>query len=53
MIIEDGLLDVQLFKIEMVDDYYEQIVQFLATGTVLEELTTSNMKQLFVKAVYF
>ena len=39
--IEDGFPDVQLFRVDMVDDYYDQIIQFLATGTALEELTTS------------
>ena len=42
--IEDGFPDAQLFRVEMVDDYYEQIVQFLATRTPLEELTTSQKK---------
>ena len=37
----------------MVDEYYEKIVQFLATGTMLEELTTSQKKKLVVKAVNF
>ena len=39
--IEDGFPYGQIFKFEMVDDYYEQIIQFLATGTTLEELNTS------------
>ena len=39
--IEDGLLDAQLFKVDMVDDYYDQIVQFLAMGTTPKDLTTS------------
>ena len=37
----------------MVNDYYEQIVQFLATGTTPEYLTTSQKKQLVVKATDF
>ena len=37
----------------MVDDYYEHIIQFLAMGTTPEELTTSQKKQLVVKAVDF
>ena len=31
MNIKDILLDVQILRFGMVDDYYEQIVQFLAT----------------------
>ena len=37
----------------MVNDYYEQIVQFLAMGTTLEELTTSQKKHLVVKVADF
>ena len=29
--IEDGLYDVQLFRVEMEDDHYALIIQFLAT----------------------
>ena len=39
--IEDGLPDVELFRVGMVDDYYEQIIQFLAMVVAPEELTTS------------
>ena len=42
--IEDGFPDAQLFRFDMVDDYYEQILQFLVTRTPLEELTTSQKK---------
>ena len=31
--IEDGLPDAQLFRVDMVDDYYDQIIQFLVTRT--------------------
>ena len=44
MNIEDGFPDAQLFRVEMVDDYYEQIIQFLVTGTTPEDLTTSQKK---------
>ena len=37
----------------MVDDYYEKIVQFLATGTALEGFTTNKKKQLVVRTVDF
>ena len=51
--IEDEFPDAQLFRVEMVDDYYEKIVQFLATRTTLEELLISQKKQLVVKAMDF
>ena len=53
MNIEDRLPDAQLFRVGMVDDYYEQIVQFLATGTMPEELTTNSKKHLVVRATHF
>ena len=51
--IEDGFPDAQLFIVDMVDDYYEQIIHFLATKTTPKELTTSQKKQLVVKATDF
>ena len=46
--IEYGLPDAQLFKVDMVDEYYEKIVHFLVTRTTPEGLTTSQNKQLVV-----
>ena len=51
--IEDGLPDAQLFKIGMVDNHYEQIVQFLTTNKEPEEFTTSQKNQLVVKDADF
>ena len=42
--IEDDLPDVQLFRINMVDEYYDQIIQFFPTGTTTKDLTTSEKK---------
>ena len=39
--IEDRFLDAQLFRIDMVDDYYDQIIHFLAMGTTSKDLTTN------------
>ena len=39
--IDDGLPDVQLFRIDIADDHYASIIQFLETGVVLEEMSTS------------
>ena len=46
--IKDGLPNAQLFRVGMVDDYYQQIVQFLVTGTTPEGLTTNQKKHLVV-----
>ena len=51
--IEDEFPDAQLFRVEMVDDYYEKIVQFLAMRTTPEYLTISQKKQLVVKVADF
>ena len=51
--IEDGLPDAQLFRVEMADGHYAPIIQFLLTGVALEELSTSQKKQLVVKAYDF
>ena len=39
--IEDRVLDAQLFRVDMVDDYYDQIIQIFATETIPKDLTTS------------
>ena len=51
--IDDGFLDARLFRIDMVDGYYDQIIQFLETGTAPEDLNTSRKKNLMVKALDF
>ena len=47
--IDDGLLDAQLFRFDIIDDHYAPILQFLATRVALEEISTSEKKQLVVK----
>ena len=39
--IKDGLPNVQLFNIGMVDDNYEKIIQFLSTGKAPDDFTSS------------
>ena len=51
--IEDGFSDARLFKVGMVDDHYEKIVQFLETCKAPEEFTTNQKKQLVVRVAYF
>ena len=51
--IEDGLPDGQFLRVDMVDYYYDQIIQFLATRPTPEDLTTSQKKQLVVKTSDF
>ena len=51
--IDDGLPDAQLFQIEVTDDHYAPIVQFLSTGVTPADMSISQKKQLVVKASYF
>ena len=51
--IEEGLSYLQLFRVGIADDYYDKIIQFLTTGVTPEEFSTSQKKQLVVKALYF
>ena len=51
--IDDGFLDVQLFHVDIENDYYALIIQFLATGVALENLLTIQKNQLVVKASDF
>ena len=51
--IEDGFSDTHLFRVEMEYDHYAPIVQSLVTGVTPEEISTSQKKQLVVKASDF
>ena len=39
--IDDGFPDAQLFCVNIADDHYAPIIQFLVTGVSLENLSTS------------
>ena len=51
--IDDGFPDAQMFQVEIVEDHYALIIQFLETGVSPEDLSTSQKKQLVVKALDF
>ena len=51
--IDDGFPDVQLFHVDITDDHYALIIQILATDVALENLSTSQKKQLVIKDSYF
>ena len=38
--LDEGLPDAQLFAIQMVDDYFQDIVQYLSIGFTPSEMTT-------------
>src|SRR5271156_3220752 len=51
--LEDNLPDAQLCAIQMVDEYFQDIVQFPSTGFARTEMSTQQKKQLAVKAADF
>ena len=46
--LEDCLLDAQLFSIQIVDDHFQDIIQFLTTKTTPKPYTMKQKKQLVV-----
>ena len=48
--IDEGIPDAQLFIVDITDNYYAPIIHFLVIGVPPEELSTSQKKQLVVKA---
>ena len=51
--IDDGFPDAQVFRVDIADDHYAPIIQFLATGVALEDMSTRQKKKLVVKASDF
>jgi hypothetical protein len=50
MNLEDNFPNAQLFSIYIVDDYFAEIIQYLSTGTMSQEYTTTQKKNLVVCA---
>jgi hypothetical protein len=48
--LDDSLPDTHLFLVQMVDDYFSDIVQFLNKGVAPPEFIVAQKKQLVVKA---
>ena len=51
--LEDSSPDAQLFSIQIVDDYFAYIIEFLVTGNAPAEYSEKQRKQLVVKATDF
>ena len=51
--LDEGLPDAQLFSIQMVDEYFQDIVQYLSTSFAPSEMSTQQKKSLVVKAADF
>jgi hypothetical protein len=50
MNLEDKFPNAQLFSVQIVDDYFTEIIQYLSTGTASQEYTTAQKKNLVVRA---
>ncbi len=51
--LENNLPDAQLFSLQVADEYYVDIIEFLKTGWALAEFTMHQKKHLVVKATDF
>ena len=51
--LEDNLPNTSLFSIQIADEYYADIIQFLTIGVAPDEFTKQQKKQLVVKAADF
>jgi hypothetical protein len=49
----DSLSDAQLFIVNMVDEYFADIVQFLSIEMALSNMTVAQKKKLVVKVAYY
>jgi hypothetical protein len=49
--LDDNLQDMHLFTVEMVDDYFAEIIHLLSTRLAPSNFTVSKKKQLVVKAM--
>ena len=51
--LEDNMPDVQLFLVQIADDYFKDIIEFLTTSTTPVEYSAKQKKHVVVKATYF
>jgi hypothetical protein len=49
MNLEDNFPDAQLFSVQIANEYFIDIIQYLSTGTVPQEYTTTQKKNLVVR----
>jgi hypothetical protein len=51
--LEDNFLDAQLFSVQIVDEYFADIIEFLCTRFAPREFNTIQNKNLVVRATYY
>jgi hypothetical protein len=49
MNLEDNFPDAQLFSIQVVDEYFADIIKYLSTGTAPREFNTTQNKNMVVR----
>jgi hypothetical protein len=50
MNLKDNFPDAQLFSVHIADEYFVDIIQYLSTGTASQEYSTTQKKNLVVRA---
>jgi hypothetical protein len=50
-ILEDNFPDVQLFLVQIVDEYFVDIIEYLSTGSVPQEFSTTERKNMVFRVV--
>jgi hypothetical protein len=48
--VEDKFLDAHLFLVQIADEYFTDIIQYLTAGTVQQEYTTTQKKSMVARA---
>jgi hypothetical protein len=48
--LEDNFPDAQLFLVQVVDEYFVDIIEYLSTGIVPQEFSTTQKKNMVVRA---
>lgn len=51
--LQDGIPDVQLFVVTMVDDFFIDIAEYLSFGVATNHYTVEQKKKLVVRASYY
>jgi hypothetical protein len=49
--LEDNFRDAQLFSVQVVDEYFTNVIEFLSTRVVPKEFSTTQKKNLVVRAI--
>jgi hypothetical protein len=51
--LEDNFPDAQLFSVQVVDEYFTDIIEYLCIGVVPQEFSTTHNKNMVVRATEY